>query len=80
MNTKNTLIWLILVILMILNFWLAEYSPIISKWTLQIILLVIIIKFLTVIFQFMDLKEAHKNWKYIFIIFVFTYAGVISLV
>jgi len=80
MNAKNTLIWLVLVFLMIINFWLAEYSSIIFKWTLQIILLVTIIKFLSVVFQYMDLKDAHKNWKYIFVIFVFTYAGVISLV
>ncbi|MCF6170921.1 MAG: cytochrome C oxidase subunit IV family protein [Bacteroidales bacterium] len=74
MNTKNTLLWLGLILLMLFNFWLAELSALAGKWTLIVILLVTLFKFLGVVFRFMDLKNAHPGWKVLFIVFILLFA------
>ncbi|RLD45623.1 MAG: hypothetical protein DRI89_00580 [Bacteroidetes bacterium] len=80
MNKKNTILWVILMLLMLFNFWLAEISPITGKWTLTVILFVTLIKFLGVAFRFMDLKNAHKHWKIIFIVFILLFSGLAGLI
>lgn len=80
MNKKNTILWVILMLLMMFNFWLAEISPITGKWTLIVILVVTLIKFLGVAFRFMDLKDANRGWKILFIVFILLFAGVAGIV
>ncbi len=65
---------------MLFNFWLAEISPTTGKWTLTVILFVTLIKFLGVAFRFMDLKNAHKHWKIIFIVFILLFSGLAGLI
>ncbi len=76
MNTKNTILWILLMILMIVNFWMAERSPETQYWTLLLILSVTMIKFLAVALQYMDLKNANRGWQIILIAFVTIFAGI----
>lgn len=80
MNKKNTILWVILMLLMLFNFWLAEISPITGKWTLLVILTVTLIKFLGVAFRFMDLKDANRGWKILFIVFILLFVGVAGII
>jgi len=65
---------------MLFNFWLAEISPVAGKWTLTMILVVTLIKFLGVAFRFMDLKDANKGWKIIFVIFILLFSGLAGMI
>lgn len=67
-------------LLMLFNFWLAEISPITGKWTLLVILTVTLIKFLGVAFRFMDLKDANRGWKILFIVFILLFVGVAGII
>jgi heme/copper-type cytochrome/quinol oxidase subunit 4 len=80
MNKKNTILWVVLMLLMLFNFWLAEMSPVTGKWTLLVILAVTLIKFLGVAFRFMELKEANIRWKAIFIVFILVFTGLAGLI
>ncbi|NOX46508.1 MAG: cytochrome C oxidase subunit IV family protein [Chlorobi bacterium] len=80
MNRKNTLLWVVLMLLMLFNFWLAEISQTTARWTLSVILIVTVIKFLGIAFQYMELKDAHRRWKIIFIVFVLSFAVAAGLV
>jgi len=80
MNKKNTITWIVLMILMLFNFWLAELNPNYVKYTLAVILFITLIKFLGVAFRFMDLKDAHKGWKTLFVGFIITFVIIIGLV
>jgi len=80
MNKKNTILWIVLMLLMLFNFWLAEISQTTAKWTLFAILIVTVIKFLSIAFQYMELKDTHRRWKIIFIAFILAFAVVAGLV
>jgi heme/copper-type cytochrome/quinol oxidase subunit 4 len=80
MNKINTILWVALLILMLFNFWLAEISQTAAKWTLLVILIVTVIKFLSIAFQFMELKDSHRGWKFVFLIFILLFTVVAGLV
>jgi predicted ferric reductase len=67
-------------LLMLFNFWLAEISQTAANWTLLVILIVTVIKFLSIAFQYMELKDAHRRWKIVFIVFILAFAVVAGLV
>jgi predicted ferric reductase len=67
-------------LLMLFNFWLAEISQTAAKWTLLVILIVTVIKFLSIAFQYMESKDAHRRWKIVFIVFILAFAVVAGLV
>ena len=48
MNKKNTILRVVLMLLMLFNFWLAEISQTSAKWTLLVILVVTVVKFLRI--------------------------------
>jgi len=80
MNKKNTILWVILMLLMLFNFWLAEISQTAANWTLLVILIVTIIKFLSIAYQYMELNITHKGWKLIFVVFILLFSVVAGLV
>jgi len=80
MNKKNTILWIVLMALMLFNFWIAEFSPASEKWALAVILIVTMVKFLGVAFRFMELKEANSGWRIIFFVFVFAFVLIAGLV
>ncbi|RLD74678.1 MAG: hypothetical protein DRJ10_16675 [Bacteroidetes bacterium] len=80
MNKKNTILWVVLMLLMLFNFWLAEMSATAAKWTLVVILMVTAIKFFGIVFQYMELKDANKGWKFIFVIFILIFSVIAGLV
>jgi predicted ferric reductase len=65
---------------MLFNFWLAEVSQTAANWTLLVILIVTVIKFLSIAFQYMELKDTHRRWKIVFIVFILAFAVVAGLV
>lgn len=66
----NTISWILLVLLTISGFLISEQSVAIGLVPLLLILGATSIKYLTVGFQFLDLKHAHTGWKIIFIALV----------
>jgi len=77
MKDKNSLIILILFILTITTAVVSNFG---SDWNWLALLIMSLsaIKFLLVVFQFMDIKEAHPFWKFITIFYAM--AIVIALV
>ncbi len=73
----NTIVWLLLVILIIVSTFFAE-NGLTAAYIL--IPLLSIIKFLSVVFQFVEVKHAHPVWKVVSILFVVVYfAGILVL-
>ena len=67
-------------LLMLFNFCLAEMSSTAQKWTLLVILGVTLIKFLSVAFQFMEIKDASTGWKILITVFILLFVGVAGIV
>ena len=59
-----TIVWIFLIILTILEYTLAE-SPITPQFALIGIMLASLLKFFSVAFEFLELKQAHGVWKYL---------------
>ncbi len=66
----NTLVWILLVALIVLSSIFAETN---FKYTYLAIVTFATIKFLSVCFQFVEVKKAHIVWKIVAIIFVVSY-------
>lgn len=66
----NTIVWVLLVVLICVSTLFAE-NGIESAYILIVGLSVV--KFLSVIFQFVEVKHAHVVWKLVSILFVVVY-------
>lgn len=66
----NTITWVFLVLLTIFGYFMAEGSSLSTSIVLALVLVATAIKFLTVGFQFLDLKEAHIAWRILFVVFI----------
>ena len=66
----NTIVWVALVVLIILSSIFSE-----SKLGFSAILIIAfsVLKFLSVSFQFMEVKNAHTVWKIVTILFTASY-------
>jgi len=73
----NTITWIILLLLTIFGFFIAEGSSLSKSIILGLILSATVIKFLAVGFQFIDLKEAHIAWRVLFVVFILLFVTVI---
>jgi len=73
----NTITWILLVILICISTIFAESD---LKYSFLIIPALAVIKFITVIFQFVEVKKAHLVWKLVGVLFAIIYfVGVIAL-
>ena len=68
----NTIVWLLLVAFICLNTVFAEKS---FQSAYILITIVSVIKFLSVTFQFVEVKHAHLIWKLVSILFILIYTG-----
>ena len=66
----NTLVWIILVTLITLSSIFAEAH---FKYAYLLIIAFSVLKFLSVSFQFIEVKNAHIIWKIVTLLFVFSY-------
>jgi hypothetical protein len=66
----NTIVWVSLIGLILASFFIAENK--ISNLTLMIAA-ISIVKFMAVIFQFVETKHAHLIWKTVSILFIICY-------
>tara|TARA_R110002050_G_scaffold195593_2_gene330485 strand:+ start:25996 stop:26238 length:243 start_codon:yes stop_codon:yes gene_type:complete len=74
---KNTFTWVALVLLIILNTIFAENG---MQHAVYFIVTVSSIKFLAVVYQFIEAKHAHAAWKALSILFVAVYViGILVL-
>jgi len=74
---KNTIMWVALVLLIILNYIFAENG---MQNAVYFIVIVSAVKFLGVVFQFVEAKHAHFVWKALSVVFVAIYLiGVLAL-
>ncbi|HHO55353.1 MAG TPA: hypothetical protein ENK21_03120 [Trueperaceae bacterium] len=76
MNTLriNTITWLVLVLLTLFGYFMAEGSSLAKPVVFGLVLAATAIKFLSVGFQFLDLKEAHLAWRILFLGFILIFA------
>jgi len=72
----NTISWLILIALILAIFFIAETH---NTQLFFIITLLSVIKFLTVTFQFVEVKNTHFFWKIISILLITSYIIGISI-
>ena len=77
MNKTFTLTWIILVGLALAS---AGFSIIESTYAIHLIMILAMLKFLGIAFQFMELKKAHALWKVLLCIFLFAFIAVILIV
>ena len=66
----NTIVWIALVILIVLSSIFSETE---FKYSFLLIVAFAIVKFLSVCFQFIEVKNAHLIWKIVTILFVLSY-------
>lgn len=72
----NTIVWLALVVLIVLSSIFAETG---FKYSYTSISAFAVIKFLSVCFQFVEVKNAHAVWKIVTIIFVLSYSIILLI-
>ena len=73
----NTITWLGLVVLIVVSTLFSENG---YKYSFAIISLLAVIKFLSVTFQFIEVKHAHLVWKIVSFLFVLIYlVGILIL-
>lgn len=73
----NTIVWMLLVVLICLSTMFAENG---FKSAYILIAGLSVVKFLSVIFQFVEVKHAHVVWKLVSILFVVVYfLGIVIL-
>ena len=73
----NTIIWIVLVVFICLSMLFSENG---MSYSYLLITALSIVKFLSVGFQFMEVKHAHIVWKLVSITFVLVYfIGVLVL-
>ncbi len=77
MHKTATLTWIILITLTIAS---ALISKLDGAYIATIILLLAILKFLGIAFQFMELKKAHTFWKGMIIVFLVIFVSIILIV
>jgi len=74
---KNIILWILLVVLICLSTLFSENG---MKLAYVIIPLLSIVKFISVMFQFVEVKHAHLVWKMISVLFVVIYfIGIVVL-
>ncbi|MGB0882071.1 MAG: hypothetical protein ACPGSO_03900 [Vicingaceae bacterium] len=73
----NTIVWVLLVVLICLSTLFAENG---FQSAYLLIAGLSVVKFLSVIFQFVEVKHAHIIWKLVSILFVLVYfVGILVL-
>ena len=73
----NTITWIALVIIISISFVFSEN---VFTHTYLLIAIFSIVKFLTICFQFVEVKHAHLVWKLVSIFFALVYLiGIIAL-
>ncbi|OUR92318.1 hypothetical protein A9Q87_07495 [Flavobacteriales bacterium 34_180_T64] len=77
MNKTATLTWVILIGLTVAS---AVFSIVQNSYIVLIILVLAVLKFIGIAFQFMELKKAHVFWKIIVCIFLFIFLSTILIV
>ena len=77
MQKKLTYTYFILIALTLAGAVLASFS--VSKTIVAAIVVFSIIKFLTVAFQFMELKDAHIFWKILLTFYVCVLGGIMII-
>jgi hypothetical protein len=76
----NEITWVLLVSLIFISYTLAEINNESIKWTLPLILVLSMIKFIGVSFVFMEIKNANTAWKIILTVFITVFASIIALI
>ncbi|WP_456442023.1 cytochrome C oxidase subunit IV family protein [Psychroserpens sp.] len=76
MNKLASLTWLILIILTIVS---AVFSNLDVRFKASIILVLAMLKFVGVAFQFMELKKAHSFWKILIGAYLLVFISIILI-
>lgn len=74
MVKRTQLTWIILLAFTVIVGLVSMSS---MNYAIILILILTILKFLGVAFEFMDLKAAHSFWKTILLIFLFVFMGIV---
>ncbi|WP_101448749.1 cytochrome C oxidase subunit IV family protein [Aquimarina sp. MAR_2010_214] len=77
MNKTAIYTWILLLILTVVS---ALFSQVEGKYIVLVILILSVLKFIGVAFQFMELKNAHSFWKYAIIFFVLLFMVIVMII
>ena len=77
MNRTSTLTWTILLGLALASAGFSTYE---NNYAILFILILAMLKFLGIAFQFMELKKAHSLWKVILCMFLLVFISAILIV
>ncbi len=76
----NEITWVLWVSLIFVSYTLADISNESAKWTLPLILVLSMIKFIGVSFVFMEIKNANIAWKIILSVFISAFVSIIAFI
>ena len=79
MKTSNIILWIALVLLTLVTFYSSEGY--FSGKTLVVVLMgIVIVKFLGIGFQYIELKDAHPVWKVLFTGFILLFSLMVIVI
>ena len=76
MSKNNIITWIILILLTIIS---GLVSSLIASYVVPLILILAVLKFIGVSFNFMELKKAHLAWKVLLIGYLTIFISVILI-
>jgi len=77
MNKQNVITWIILLVLTLISGWVSSTT---LTYIIPLILVLAVLKFIGVAFNFMELKKAHVFWKIVLVSYLVIFCGVILLI
>ncbi len=77
MNKQNVITWIILLGLTLISGWVSSTT---LTYIIPLILVLAVLKFIGVAFNFMELKKAHVFWKIVLVSYLVIFCGVILLI
>jgi len=79
MKTSNLIVWIALIALTLVTFYSSE-SYFSGNTLVFVIMAIVIVKFLGIGFQYIELKDAHPVWKVLFTGFILLFSLMVVVI
>ncbi len=77
MNKQNIIIWILLLILTVIAGLVSSAS---LTYVIPLILLLAVLKFIGVAFNFMEMRKAHVFWKILLVGYLIIFCGIVLII
>ncbi len=77
MNKQNIIIWILLLILTVIAGLVSNAS---LTYVMPLILLLAVLKFIGVAFNFMEMRKAHVFWKILLVGYLIIFCGIVLII